>query len=103
MRVITRVSHAKTFLYLTDEPTCALPSNSGQNLLETFEAINNAGQTIIMVTHSTRAAAYSSRVLFIQDGEVYHEIYRGEQTPDQFMDKISQALVVLANRGEQHE
>ncbi|WP_035054876.1 ABC transporter ATP-binding protein [Carnobacterium pleistocenium] len=90
-------------LLLADEPTGALDSKSSQSLLETFESINNAGQTIIMVTHSTRAAAYSNRVLFIQDGEVYHEIYRGEQTPDQFMDKISQALVVLANRGEQHE
>ncbi len=90
-------------LILADEPTGALDSKSSQSLLETFEDINQAGQTIVMVTHSTRAAAHANRVLFIQDGEVYHEVYRGEQTVDQFMDKIAQSLMVIANRGGQYD
>ena len=90
-------------LILADEPTGALDSKSSQSLLETFEDINEAGQTIMMVTHSTRAAAHSNRVLFIQDGVVFNEIYRGNQTVDQFMEKITQTLMVLVNRGEQHD
>lgn len=90
-------------LILADEPTGALDSKSSQALLETFEEINKNGQTIIMVTHSTRAAAYSKRVLFIQDGVVYHEVYRGDQTVEQFMEKITQTLMILANRGDQSE
>ncbi|MFL2105051.1 ABC transporter ATP-binding protein [Desemzia sp. FAM 23991] len=90
-------------LILADEPTGALDSKASQSLLETFENINQAGQTIMMVTHSTRAAAHSNRVLFIQDGVVFNEIYRGNQTVDQFMEKITQTLMVLINRGEQHD
>ena len=90
-------------LILADEPTGALDSKASQSLLETFEDINEAGQTIMMVTHSTRAAAHSNRVLFIQDGIVFNEIYRGNQTVDQFMEKITQTLMVLVNRGEQHD
>lgn len=90
-------------LILADEPTGALDSKSSQSLLETFEAINQSGQTIMMVTHSTRAAAHSNRVLFIQDGIVFNEIYRGEQTVDQFMEKITQTLMVLINRGDQRD
>lgn len=90
-------------LILADEPTGALDSKSSQALLETFEEINENGQTIVMVTHSTRAAAYSKRVLFIQDGVVYHEIHRGDQTAEQFMEKIAQTLMLLANRGDQIE
>lgn len=88
---------------LADEPTGALDSRSSQNLLETFERINAAGQTIVMVTHSARAASHSHRVLFIRDGVVYHEIYRGNLAPEQFMDKIAQSMVVVTNRGEHHE
>lgn len=90
-------------LILADEPTGALDSKASQSLLETFEDINETGQTIMMVTHSTRAAAHSNRVLFIQDGMVFNEIYRGGQTVDQFMEKITQTLMVLINRGEQNE
>lgn len=90
-------------LILADEPTGALDSKASQSLLETFEDINQTGQTIMMVTHSTRAAAHSNRVLFIQDGVVFNEIYRGEQTVDQFMEKITQTLMVLINRGEQRD
>ncbi|WP_028273885.1 ABC transporter ATP-binding protein [Atopococcus tabaci] len=90
-------------IILADEPTGALDSKSSQNLLEIFSAVHRAGQTIVMVTHSTRAASYSGRVLFIRDGRVYHEIYRGDQTPNQFMEKITQSLLVSSGRGEQDE
>lgn len=87
---------------LADEPTGALDSKASQNLLETFEDINEAGQTIVMVTHSVQAASYSNRVLFIRDGIVYHEVYRGDLTVEAFRDKIAQSMLVVTNRGEQH-
>lgn len=90
-------------IILADEPTGALDSRASQNLLETFERINESGQTIMMVTHSVRAASYSNRVLFIRDGAVYHEIYRGDQTAEEFMDQIAQSMRVLSSRGEQYE
>ena len=90
-------------IILADEPTGALDSRASQNLLETFEQINEAGQTIMMVTHSARAASYSNRVLFIRDGAVYHEIYRGHQTVEEFMEQIAQSMRVLSSRGEQYE
>src|SRR5690606_40016562 len=68
-----------------------------------FRSINETGQTILMVTHSTRAASYSKRVLFIRDGAVYHEIYRGHDSADVFMDRIVQSLKVLSSRGERSE
>lgn len=88
---------------LADEPTGALDSRASQNLLETFERINEDGQTIVMVTHSARAASHSNRVLFIRDGVVYHEIYRGDMSSEAFMDKITQSMVVLTSRGGRHE
>lgn len=88
---------------LADEPTGALDSKASQNLLETFERINEEGQTIMMVTHSVQAASYSNRVLFIRDGIVYHELYRGNLSVDDFRDKIAQSILVVTNRGEQHE
>lgn len=90
-------------IILADEPTGALDSRASQNLLETFERINESEQTIMMVTHSARAASYSNRVLFIRDGAVYHEIYRGDQTAEEFMDHIAQSMRVLSSRGEQYE
>lgn len=87
-------------LVLADEPTGALDSRSSQELLQLFERIHQAGQTILMVTHSVKAASHSSRVLFIRDGRVYHELYRGNQKPEQFMNQISQALFVSLDRGE---
>lgn len=85
---------------LADEPTGALDSKASQNLLETFERINEEGQTIMMVTHSVQAASYSNRVLFIRDGIVYHELYRGNLSVDDFRDKIAQSMLVVTNRGE---
>jgi len=90
-------------LLLADEPTGALDSKSSQNLLNIFTDIHQTGQTIVMVTHSARAASFSNRVLFIRDGQVYHEIYRGDQTPESFMKKITQAILVSSGRGERDE
>lgn len=90
-------------IILADEPTGALDSKASQNLMEILKGINETGQTILMVTHSTRVASFSSRVLFIRDGSVYHEIYRGEQTSDEFMERISQSLTVLSSRGGKDE
>ncbi|WP_313469398.1 ABC transporter ATP-binding protein [Carnobacterium sp.] len=100
---VSRALITKPKIILADEPTGALDSRASQNLLETFERINESGQTIMMVTHSARAASYSNRVLFIRDGAVYHEIYRGDQTAEEFMDQIAQSMRVLSSRGEQYE
>lgn len=88
-------------LILADEPTGALDSKSTDDLLETFRKINAQGQTILMVTHSTKAASHAGRVLFIKDGEVFHQLYRGSSTNEQLYQKISDTLTVLATGGEQ--
>lgn len=90
-------------LVLADEPTGALDSRSTDGLLRVFNEINREGQTIIMVTHSTKAASHASRVLFIKDGEVFHQIYRGNNTNEQMYRKISDALTLLATGGDQYE
>lgn len=87
-------------LILADEPTGALDSKSTDDLLETFRRINAMGQTILMVTHSTKAASHAGRVLFIKDGEVFHQLYRGDSANEQFYQKISDTLTVLATGGE---
>lgn len=66
-------------LILADEPTGALDSKSTEELLNVFTSLNENHQTILMVTHSTKAAAHAKRVLFIKDGQVFHQIYRGEK------------------------
>lgn len=87
-------------LLLADEPTGALDSRASDNLLELFGAINEGGQTIVMVTHSVKAASHAKRVLFLRDGEVYHQLYRGGQTPEAQFAKISDTLTVLTQGGE---
>ena len=87
---------------LADEPTGALDSRATDELLRLFEEINRDGQTILMVTHSVKAASHASRVLFIKDGEVFHEIYRGESSDEQLYQKISDTLTMLATGGEHH-
>lgn len=82
-------------LLLADEPTGALDSKSTDSMLETFEQINKNGQTILMVTHSVKAASHAGRVLFIKDGEVYHQLYRGDSDNEEFYRKITEALTVL--------
>lgn len=97
---VARALITKPKLILADEPTGALDSKSSQNLMEILSEINQQGQTIIMVSHSARASSYSNRVLFIRDGRVYHEIYRGDQSEESFMEKITQSLLVISGRGE---
>ena len=90
-------------LVLADEPTGALDSRSADELLALFRAINAEGQTILMVTHSVMAASSAKRVLFIKDGEVFHQLYRGEHSSDEMYQKISHTLTLLATGGERHE
>lgn len=90
-------------LVLADEPTGALDSKSTEELLHLFGQINEKRQTIIMVTHSTSAASHASRVLFIKDGKIFHEIYRGNKTLDQMYQCISDTLTLLATGGVHHE
>lgn len=90
-------------LVLADEPTGALDSKSTEELLHLFGRINEKRQTIIMVTHSTSAASHASRVLFIKDGKIFHEIYRGNKTMDQMYRCISDTLTLLATGGVHHE
>lgn len=90
-------------LVLADEPTGALDSKSTDGLLHLFEEINGEGQTVLMVTHSTRAASHARRVLFIKDGIVYHQLHRGKMTNEDMYQKISQTLTVLATGGLSRE
>ena len=87
-------------LILADEPTGALDSKATDELLRLFEQINRAGQTIVMVTHSVKAASHAGRVLFIKDGAVYHQIYRGDNTDEQLYQMISDTLTMLAAGGD---
>ena len=86
-------------LILADEPSGALDSKSTETLLRIVEGINRQGQTILMVTHSTRAASHAGRVLFIKDGIVYHQLYRGNLTVDQFYQKIVDTLTLITTGG----
>lgn len=86
-------------LILADEPTGALDSKSTNQLLQLFSDINEEGQTIVMVTHSTRAASHAKRVLFMRDGEVFHQLYRGHMTVEEMFEKISHTLTVLLSGG----
>lgn len=97
---VARAIITKPQIILADEPTGALDSKSTDELLRVFAKINETGQTILMVTHSTKAASVAGRVLFIRDGEVYHQIYRGNDTNDQMYQKISDTLTLLATGGE---
>lgn len=86
-------------LILADEPTGALDSKATDKLLNMFQEINRKGQTILMVTHSIKAASRAGRVLFIKDGEVYHQIYKAGRTDEQMYQKISETLTVMATMG----
>jgi len=87
-------------IILADEPTGALDSRSTDQLLDIFDQINQEGQTILMVTHSTKAASHAKRVLFIRDGEVFHQIYKGNQTYEQMYQNISNTLTLLTTGGK---
>ncbi len=90
-------------IILADEPTGALDSKAATKLLRMLHDINSDGQTILMVTHSIRAASHAGRVLFIKDGEVFHQIYRGQMTNDELYQKISDTLTVLTTGGKNLE
>lgn len=90
-------------LLLADEPTGALDSKAAGQLLKIFRNVNDAGQTILMVTHSIRAASHAKRVLFIKDGEVFHQIYRGNSTNDELFQKISDTLTRITAGGAKDE
>ena len=83
-------------ILLADEPTGALDSRSSDELLRLFGELNQSGQTILMVTHSVKAASVAKRVLFIRDGEVYHQLYRADDTNEGFFAKISDTLTMIA-------
>ena len=86
-------------LILTDEPTGALDSGASENIMNIFSEINRMGQTVLMVTHSLKSASHAGRVLFIKDGMVYHEIFKGADDSQTFMERISTAQSML-NRKE---
>lgn len=87
-------------LILADEPTGALDSKASDELLSLFADIHKDGQTILMVTHSVKAASHAERVLFIKDGEVFHQIYRGDNSNEELYQNISNTLTILATGGE---
>ena len=95
---VARTLITRPKLVLADEPTGALDSKSTDELLDIFGDVNRMGQTIVMVTHSVKAASCAGRVMFIRDGEVFHQIYRGNSTNEELYQKISDTLTLLANR-----
>lgn len=94
------ITHPK--LILADEPTGALDSRSSDDLLQMFGRINQSGQTILMVTHSVKAASHAGRVLFIADGSVFHQMYRSNSTNEEMFQKISDTLTSMATGGGLH-
>lgn len=90
-------------LILADEPTGALDSKSSDNLLNLLDEINGDGQTILMVTHSIKAASHANRVLFIKDGRIFHQLYRGDMGAEDMFQRISDSLTLLTTGGEKGE
>ena len=97
---VARACITQPRLLLADEPTGALDSRSSDQLLDLFGQLNREGQTILMVTHSAKAASRAGRVLFIKDGEVYHQLYRGDRTSEAMFAQIADTLTALAAGGE---
>ena len=89
-------------LLLADEPTGALDSHSSAMLLDLFQSLNKAGQTILMVTHSTMAASKANRILFIRDGHLFHQLYRGDLNDEELYKRISDTITLMSVGGEQH-
>ena len=90
-------------MILADEPTGALDSKAAESLLSMFQNINQEGQTILMVTHSIKAASHADRVLFIKDGQVFHQLYRGSLSREEMYQRIADTLTTIAmgNRREE--
>lgn len=99
---VARALITRPEIILADEPTGALDSKASDDLLALFNQINAEGQTILMVTHSVKAASHAKRVLFIKDGVVYHQIYRGTMNQEEMYRKISDTLTLLVSGGEEH-
>lgn len=99
---VARALITKPQLILADEPTGALDSKASDELLRLFARIHEDGQTILMVTHSVKAASSADRILFIKDGEVFHQLYRGNLSNEQMYQKISDTLTVLTTGGVKH-
>ena len=100
---VARALITNSELVLADEPSGALDSHAADGLMKLFGEINEEGQTIVMVTHSVKAACSAKRVLFIKDGEVFHQLYRGSLGRDEMYQKISDTLTILATGGERDE
>ncbi len=100
---VARAVITRPKLLLADEPTGALDSKSSDALMDLFADLNREGQTILMVTHSTKAASHAGRVIFIKDGELFHQIYRGGATNEQMYQKIADTLTLLATGGSGHD
>ena len=97
---IARALIAQPDLLLADEPTGALDSNTSAEILELFDDVNKNGQTILMVTHSAAAASHAKRTLFIKDGRIYHELFRGDLSMKKYQEEISDTMMTLTNGGE---
>ena len=100
---IARALITKPQLILADEPSGALDSKAADSLMNLFTTITQEGQTIVMVTHSVKAASSAKRVLFIKDGKVFHQLYRGNLTNEEMYERISDTLKVLTTGGEEDE
>lgn len=100
---IARALITKPQLILADEPSGALDSKAADSLMNLFTTINQEGQTIVMVTHSVKVASSAKRVLFIKDGKVFHQLYRGNLTNEEMYERISDTLKILATGGEEDE
>ncbi|MDF2612186.1 MAG: bacteriocin transporter ATP-binding protein [Lachnospiraceae bacterium] len=100
---VARALITNPHLILADEPTGALDSRATDGLLHVFNEINEEGQTILMVTHSTKAASHAKRVLFIKDGEVFHQLYKATMSDEEMFQKISDTLTMIATGGARNE
>ena len=99
---IARAIITEPALVLADEPTGSLDSKSASTILDLFDTIHEKGQTVVMVTHSITAASRANRVLFIKDGILYHQLFKGERSDTEMFEQISNTLTVMASRGERH-
>ena len=97
---IARALITQPDVLLADEPTGALDSNTSQEILDLFDDVNANGQTIIMVTHSAAAASHAKRTLFIKDGRIFHELFRGNLSMKDYQVQISNTMMTLTNGGE---
>lgn len=100
---VARAIITRPHILLADEPTGALDSKSSTNLLKLLRKINKEGQTILMVTHSNVAASYADRVMFIRDGKVFNQIYRGDRSREEMLDKICDSVSVLMRGDDESE